>query len=158
LLSSADRKNLRAVIEDSGLELPAVNESLTLDVPDATHRDNLERLRLAAALFHDLAPGKPALIETTMGGKTAEWEQVRGRMAERLHAWADAGKAVDMRIAVKAHVGSAVDRPERCAWLMRQVNSPWMRLGYDYSHFHLIGLDLEQSLREMIGQTSIIHV
>lgn len=152
------RRELRRLLEELRLRLPAVNESLTLAVDESAHHSNLERLKLAADLHHDLAPGNPPLLETVLGGKTQDWERVKSRMAERLRDWAAVAKDSRLTIAVKAHVGSAMDRPERCLWLLRQVDSPWIKIGYDYSHFHLIGLTLKDSLDQLLPSTAIIHV
>jgi inosose dehydratase len=61
-------------------------------------------------------------------------------------------------LAVKAHVGNACHTPEQLLWLLQQVDSPWLKAAYDYSHFQLRGLELESSLKTLLPHTVFIHV
>ena len=51
-----------------------------------------------------------------LGGKPAEWEQVKDKMATQLRAWAETAAAAKIVIAIKAHIMSAVQNPERILW------------------------------------------
>ncbi|WP_397384422.1 sugar phosphate isomerase/epimerase family protein, partial [Prosthecobacter sp.] len=59
---------------------------------------------------------------------------------------------------IKAHVGSAVNSPERLLWLLEQVKSPAIQVTYDYSHFELQGIDMEESMKLLLPRTKFIHV
>ena len=83
---------------------------------------------------------------------------MKTRMIDRLADWARAGQAAETVIAVKSHVSGALHRPEDAKWLVDQVNSPWIRLVYDYSHFQLRNFDLAQSLKMLLSDTVFIHV
>jgi inosose dehydratase len=61
-------------------------------------------------------------------------------------------------LAIKGFVGTAVDRPEKVLWLLDRVDSPWIRNGYDYSHYKLLGLDMGETIRELGSRTTFIHV
>ena len=41
---------------------------------------------------------------------------------------------------------------------MEQVQSPWVKLTYDYSHFAHRGMTLEGTLRSLLPHTRFIHV
>ena len=117
-----------------------------------------ERLRLAIALAHDLSPGAPPVIETVLGHKSAEFDQVKSSMADELAAWAKLAEEGDVTICFKPHADQAVDMPDRALWLLKQVPSPRLRIIYDYSHFVVQGLSLEESLRPLLPYTTYIAV
>jgi sugar phosphate isomerase/epimerase len=79
-------------------------------------------------------------------------------MAERLGAWAEVGAKTETVIAIKPHVGGALHTPEDAVWLLRQVDSRWIRCVYDYSHYALRGLELAASFRPLAPHTTFVHV
>ena len=109
-------------------------------------------------MAHTLSPAKPPCLDTVMGLKTADWDAAKNRMVDELYEWARVAEEVKMTIGVKPHAASAVDTPSKSIWMMKQVNSPHIRLIYDYSHMHVGGFDLEQSLREMLPYTVFISL
>jgi len=157
LLTKRDRIDIRTLIGDLGLELSALMESLRLG-PGAGKEMYLERLRTAAELAHELSPGAPAMIETAVGGRSAAWEETKTEMADQLGAWARTLEPLKTVLAIKGHVGNALDRPERMLWMFDQVRSPWIRIGYDYSHYKIHGLDMRQTMRQLVGRSVLIHV
>ena len=157
-LSAAERRDIRAWLVELNLALPALMEHLSLLAGEAEHSRNLERLKAAGELAHALSPDLPPVIETTLGGNPAQWEQVKHRMAERLHSWAKAAETSRTIIAVKPHVGGALHTPEGARWLLDQVSSPWIKLVYDYSHYELRGYELEQTARALLGDAVFIHI
>jgi inosose dehydratase len=158
LLGPAERQRLRENLQSRKLRVSGLMENFTLLADDAKHAQQLERIKLAAQLAHDLAPASPPPLETVLGGKPAEWEQVKEKMATQLRAWAETAAAAKTVIAIKAHVMSAVQNPDRLLWLLRSVNSPAIRLAYDYSHFQLQGLALDDTLAALIPHTDFVHV
>jgi inosose dehydratase len=168
LLSKTKRAEIRKQIGDLGLTLSSVQESLQLAEPNAmtklgykidyTQAENLERLRAAAGVAHELSPGAPAVIETPVGGRAGAWEESRRAMADRLAEWAKALEPLKTVLAIKGFVGTSMDAPEKMIWILDQVKSPWIRVGYDYSHFKLLGLDLRQTIRQLGSRSAFIHV
>ena len=73
---------MRRLIEDTGLAVPALLESLPLAGTPQSRATNLERLKRAVALGNELFPARPPIVETILGGKNAQWEQVKGQMAD----------------------------------------------------------------------------
>ena len=94
-----------------------------------------------------MSPGPPAVIESPVGGQATEWEAIKHEMADELGEWAKTLEGLKTILAIKGFVGTAVDRPEKVLWLLDQVKSPWIRCGYDYSHYKLLGLDMRQTIR-----------
>ena len=157
LLSKTDRAEIRRQIGDLGLELSAVMESLWLG-PGTNQEMYLERLRAAAEAAHELSPGAPAMIETAVGGRSSAWEETKRAMADQLGVWAKALEPLKTVLAIKGHVGNALDRPERVLWMFDQVTSPWIRIGYDYSHYRIHGLDMRKTMEQLVGRSVFIHV
>lgn len=156
-LSTADRKALREQLGGSSLTLASLMENVSPLADDKTHAANLERLKRACQLGHDLAPDATPIVETVLGGQPAKWEQVRNQMANRLHDWAKVAAAENSVIALKPHVAGALHTPAGAVWLMEQLKSPGLRLAYDYSHFELQKIPLQESLAAMLPQTVFVH-
>ena len=157
-LSKVDRATIRSQLEDLALELPSLMENLGLVVSETQHQTNLGRLNAVCELAHDLTPNKPPLIETVLGGKPSEWDAQRDKMVVALRDWEKLASAHKTVIAIKAHISGALHTPQDATWLVRQINSPWIRLVYDFSHFQRQKLDLKDTLTAMIGDTVFVHI
>lgn len=158
LLDAAARKALRERLAALKLGVSGLMLNMSLVVKDDAHAANLAALKEAAQLAHDLAPDNPPLIETVLGGKPAEWDAIKDSMAARLRDWAKAAGDAKITLAVKAHVGSAVNSPERLLWLLDQAPSDALCAAYDYSHFEVQGLALAATLEPLLPRTKFIHV
>lgn len=157
-LGKTARQAIGRQLKDLGLALPGIMENLHLVVDTDRHRANLDRLKRASELGHQLSPQQPPVIETILGGRPAQWDTLKSQMVKRLHDWAKVAKASRTVIAVKAHVGGALHRPADARWLCDEVDNRWIRLTYDYSHFQLRDFMLENSLKAMIDRTVFIHI
>jgi sugar phosphate isomerase/epimerase len=157
LLTKADRTDIRKRIADLGLSLPSVMENVGLARPDSL-KANLERLRAAAEICYEASPGPPALIETTVGGRPANWEQMKTAMADELGAWAKTVEQLKTTLAIKAHSKTAMNLPERALWLVDQVKSPWVKLVYDYSHYAANGLDMQKTMEQIASRAVFVHI
>ena len=157
-LSMDDRRRLRERLREFKLELPALMENLPLDVDEAGHRTQLDRLKAAAELGHDLCPDRPPLVETIVGGKNGQWEELRGRFAERLRDWAMIAEQVKTVFCIKPHRFGAMNTPVHAVGLVEQVDSPWVKLAYDYSHFQHRDMPVAETLRAMMPHIRFVHV
>jgi sugar phosphate isomerase/epimerase len=61
-------------------------------------------------------------------------------------------------VAIKPHVSGTMNLPDRALWLVNQVASPWVKLVYDYSHYELHGLDLKETMRQLVRQSVFVHI
>lgn len=157
-LSASDRRDIRKLIADTGLGLPALQDNLPLAGTPEKRAFNLERLKLAAEMAHDLSPQNPPVLDTILGLKTAQWETDKGRMVQELKDWARVGESAGLTIAVKPHAAQALNSAEKALWLLKEAGSPRLRIVYDYSHFSVEGFGLEQSLRELLPKIALIAV
>jgi len=157
-LGPQDRRELRSLLADTGMAVAALMEHLCLVADERTCRTNLERLKAAAELGHALSPGQRPIIQTILGGKPDQWEEVRQEMANQLGAWGQVAAETDAVIAIKPHVGNALHTPEGALWLLEQVGNNRIKLVYDYSHYGLQGLDLAESIQKLVPKTAFIQV
>ncbi len=153
-LDAAARRRVRA----TGFPVPTLIENFNTLVDDAAHAKTLERIRAAAALGYDIAPRNPPILQSVLGGKPNEWEQVKERMATRLADWARVAQEKQLRLAVKSHIGSASNTPEKLIWLLDQVKNPALSAIYDFSHFQLLNLDLKGTLDTLLPRSSFLTV
>lgn len=157
-LSAEGRKTLRRQIEDSGLALPSLLESIPLTgTPDARSK-NLDRLKRAVELGVELASNHPPYLDTILGRKTADWDKVKDAMVDELRAWMPVLEAGKTTLVFKPHIGHAVHSPERSLWLIQAVGSPRLRIVFDYSHFFVEGFPLEGSVRQLFAYSPFFVV
>ncbi len=159
-LDAAARRRIRDLYREYGLDLPAIAAHTTFLEADAErHRANVDRLAGAIDLAVDLAQGPtPPAIDTTLGGRPDQWEEVRARLVERVGEVVRRAASKGVTIALEPHVGASVDRPDRVLWLLQQVNSPYLKLNFDISHFDVVGLGLEETVPVMAPHAVHTHV
>lgn len=157
-LSAAARQELRDLLAKHDLTASGLMDNLSLTADDATHASNLDRLKAAAEVAHALAPDRPPIFESVLGGKPSEWDAIKMRMADRARDWAQVAEKHKLTICLKPHVMGAVNSPDRLLWLHQQVASSQVKLCYDYSHFEVQGLDLAATLAPLIAETRFIHI
>ncbi len=153
-LSGADRRKLRGL----GFPIPTMIEAFNLMASDEAHKATLDRIRAAAALAYDLNPKDPPLLQSVLGGKAGDWPKIREQMASRLADWGRVAAECKIKLAVKAHAMNAVDTPGKLLQLLDQVNNPAVTAIYDYGHFQLRDLSIEESMDEMIGRSIFLTV
>ncbi len=157
-LSRTDRAALRGRLADLGLDVPALLENLQALHPTQSHAENLERIRRAMDLGAEIATGWPPMLETVLGRRPGEWEEVKNQMVDEVGEWTRLAASGRTVICFKPHAGDAVNNVERSLWLLKQVGSPYFRCTYDYSHLWLAGLDLEDTLEALLPVSPYIHL
>lgn len=157
-LTLADQNQIRDKLKQTGLRMSALMENLHAVVDDHRHESNLARLRAAGMFGHHLSPRKAPVIETILGGKPEQWNDIKEQIVQRLRDWAKVAEESKTVVAIKAHVGGAMHRPEHPVWVAQQVNSPWLKCAYDYSHFELRDIDMADSVSTLIPQSVFVHV
>ncbi len=153
-LDAAARRRIR----EQPLPIPTLIENFTLLGDDSMQRSILDRIARAADLGRDVSPKKIPILQTVLGGKVGEWEQIKDRMAHRLIEWGQAAAKSRIRVAVKAHIGSACDTPDKLIWLLHKVKQPNIGGIYDFGHFDLLDLPLEATLRQLLPYCDFITV
>jgi inosose dehydratase len=156
-LSMEKRLQLRQQLRSNKLLLSSLMEEIYAFDRYMPKEQSLERIRKAAELGHELTSDTPK-IESVLGGKPTDWEDGKHQMVERVGEWANAAASSAALLCIKAHIGAAVDTPEKLLWLYDQVNLPSLKLSYDYSHYQLLGLKLKPTLQAILPHCAFIHV
>lgn len=156
-LNKEARTRLRERLQSLHLELPALMENTPLTADAKTHRLQMDRLTRAAELGHALAD-TPPVIETILGGRAGEWDKLRRSFADRLAEWARLAETARTVIVIKPHRMNAMNTPEHVLWLLDQVKSPWIKVGYDYSHFQHRDLSIADTVKQFAPHTRFVHV
>lgn len=150
-ISQADRRALRQQLADAGLGLTAIaGHANLLEQDPAVLRRNMDRIRAGLDLAADLVgpEGPPPLV--SMGYGTPEtYSSDRAFLAERSGELAQYAARTGGTVALEAHVGQAMDQPEKVVWLMQAVNSPHFRFNLDNSHFEVMGRDMDEYLPQV---------
>jgi inosose dehydratase len=157
-LSEKGRRELRSLLAQTGLAVPALLEALPIGNMPEQRRYNIERLKLAMDLGNQLVPSNPPIVETILGRNADDWDRAKDRMAEELAEWARVAEAAKTTVCFKPHAAQAVNSPQRALWLLEQVRSSRLRIVYDYSHFYLEGFPLESSLKTLLPYIAYIAV
>lgn len=159
-LDAVERSRIRQLLQKHHLMLPAIAaHSSLLSNDKETHTANMARLKGAVDLAVEWAQGDiiPA-IDTTPGGRPEEWEAVRDLLVERTRELVEYAQARNVTIAMEPHVGAVIDTPEKVLQLLELVDSPYLKVNFDISHFNIQGLAIEETVAALAPHTVHTHV
>ncbi|MFQ6039717.1 MAG: sugar phosphate isomerase/epimerase family protein [Candidatus Poribacteria bacterium] len=159
-LDASERKRIRQLLEKHDLILSAIAaHSSLLSHDPAAHAENMARLTGAVDLAVELTQGDitPA-VNTTPGGNPEAWKTVRDLLVERTQKLVEYAQARNVTIAMEPHVGAAIDTPEKMLQLLELVDSPFLKVNFDISHFDIVGLSIEESVAALAAHTTHTHV
>jgi len=142
-----DRKKLREAFQAAGFPPPVMMNLIHLCAHGEEVAEKMRRLESTCVLARDMCwPDQPSVVTTTLGKQAGTWEESRDSIVERLKPYADLAADHNVILAAEAHVGQEMDTPEKAKWLVEAMDHPNLRLNFDYSHFHLLGIDLQHSI------------
>ncbi len=159
-LDGAERKRIKQLLQRHRLDLPAIaSHSSLLSEDPVAHRENMARLKGAIDLAVDLTQGDavPA-VNTTPGSRTEVWSQILGLLVERTRELVDYAESRGVTIAMEPHVGAVIDKPEKMLQLLELVNSPFLKVNFDISHFDIQGIGIEESVSKLAPRSVHTHV
>lgn len=159
-LDAAERRRIRSLFDDHGLDMPAVAGHQSLLAEGAGHDESWRRLTGAVDLCAGWAPasGPPPALDTTLGGRPEDWEPRRDFILERVGRLVDYAAPAGVVIALEPHVGSALDLPGKAVWLLQRVDSPFLKLNFDISHFEVLGLPTDETVAALAPHSVHTHV
>ena len=159
-LTSEERRRIKKLFMDPNLEMPALAGHTRLLDPDVKQPAvHMKRLRATVELAADLTMGEliPCL-DTTPGGKPDEWTTIKERLLNETGALVDFGAQHGVTLALEPHIGCCLCDVERTLWLLEQINSPYLKLNYDISHFDVAGIPTAESVAALAPHTIHTHV
>lgn len=156
-MPEARRREVRQLLQESGLRLTALMATLYPSADDSEHAGQVEQLRRVGELANDLATGKKPVVQTTLGG--GNWAEKKNLFRDRLGDWVEALRRVGIVLAIKPHRGGGMSRPEEAVWLIHQLgDTPWLRMVYDYSHYAFRDMSVEDTVAIALPYTAHIAV
>lgn len=159
-LNSAERRRIRKLLDQHGLGLPAVAaHQPLLATEEEVHVENWRRLTASATVCVDLAAtdGVPVL-NTTLGCDPNEWNSQQDLILERVGALVDYCTAREVVLAIEPHVGDGLNSPERSLWLLKEIDSPYLKLNFDISHFEIQGMPTAEVVQLLAPHSAHTHV
>lgn len=158
-LDNTDRRHIRSLLGEYNLEVAALMvvgiEVLKTDAHQ--HATNLTQLRHIFELGRDIGL-QPTIVVSTLGRRTDDWGSMRGALIDCVSGWTDIAAEYEGIFAIEPHVGGIVHSPDRCLWVLGQVNSPNLKVNFDYSHFELIDIPLAEAVSKLIPHAVGTHV
>ena len=157
-LSAVGIDRLNDAFHSNRLVVPSLLESLPCLGGRDRHQENIRRLRAATAFAKQLSQPSPPVVQSIVGGKSGDWERSKDQLVSELRGWAEVAEQSGVVICFKPHASHLVSRPEQALWLIEKVASDRLKLVYDYSHYSLEGLGLEESLDALLPASPYIQV
>jgi inosose dehydratase len=159
-MDNTERKRVLQLIQDYGLEVPAVAGHTSLVEQDAElHERNMKRLRDTVDLCVEWTMGdRPPALDTTAGGKPEEWDALKPQLVDRIGALVEYGASRDVVIAIEPHFATSISTPERMLELIDLINSPYLKVNFDISHFNISGYSITKSVELMAPVTEHTHI
>ncbi len=159
-LDAAQRKRIASLLKEHDLALPAIaaHSSLLETDPDR-HAQNMWRLKGGVDLAIELAQGdEPPAVNTTPGGKPEEWNTRKELLVERVGKLIDYSASRGIIIAMEPHVGAIIDTPTKILELLAIINSPYLKVNFDISHFDIVGMSTEETVAALAAVSIHTHV
>ena len=159
-LDAVERSRIRRLLEKHHLILPAIAAHSSLLSDDvATHAANMARLKGAVDLAVELAQEDiMPVVNTTPGGKPEEWDTIRDLLVERTRELVEYAQARSVTIAMEPHISAVIDTPEKVLQLLELVDSPYLKVNFDISHFDIVGLTIQDTVAALAPYTAHTHV
>jgi sugar phosphate isomerase/epimerase len=159
-MDQAERKRVLQLIQDYGLELPAIAGHTPLVAEDPeVYAQNFKRLCDTVDLCVEWTLGdEPPALDTTAGGKPEEWDTLKPMLVDRIGALVEYGASRGVAIAMEPHFATAISTPERMLELIELINSPYLKVNFDISHFNIQGYSITKSVELMAPVTVHTHI
>ena len=159
-LDTAERGRIRGLFAKHGVEMPAIAGHTSLLEHDVRqHAANMKRLRETVELAADFTMDHLVpCLDTTPGGRPEDWLHVRDRLLNEAGDLVDFGAHHGVVIAMEPHIGCCLCDVERTLWLLDQIDSEYLKLNYDISHFDVAGVPTAESVAALAPHTVHTHV
>jgi len=159
-LDRAERRRIRALYDDAGIELCGMSGNVPLLSGDPTlEAADMDRFRTYLDLASEMQePGERLIVTTTSGGTPADWEARKADLVERIGLLSWYAAEAGVMVGIEPHVGATLHRPDDVLWLVDQVDSPALTVHFDISHFNVQGIDMAESIALLAPNSLHTHV
>lgn len=158
-LDAHARREIRNLYDKHEVTLSAIAGHLPLIGSEVEYKHNLTRLQATVDLAVDLAgDGGPPPLNTALGGASDQWEQDKVLGIDRLGELVRYSQSRGVVTALEPHVGQGLNSPTRALWVLEQIDSPWLKLNFDISHFNVMGMSIEETVPLMAPVSVHTHV
>ena len=163
-LDAAERRRMKALIADHGLQLSGCTGNTPVLVDDHVWRANRARLEAYLDFVAEMQGSGPRLYLATTSGlpegadPTSAWEGCRNLLVDRFGQLAEYAGARGVAMHLEPHVHTAVRRAEHVLWLLERIGSPALRISLDISHFEVQGIDFREVVRLLAAVTGAVEV
>ncbi len=159
-LTARERSRIKTLFTNHDLEMPAIaGHTSLLDLDTKQHAANMKRLKATVELAADMTMGELVpCLDTTPGGKPDDWNEIKERLLNETGNLVDFGAQLGVTLAMEPHIGCCLCDVERTLWLLEQINSPYLKLNYDISHFDVAGIPTAESVAALAPHTIHTHV
>lgn len=159
-LDAAERRRIAQLLRDHRLELPAIAAQTSMVERDPELAAVCwKRLTDAVDLAVDWAQdGRPPAVDTTVGGSSEDWDELRDLVFERMAALVRYGEQRGVVIAAEPHVSNMLDSVPRVLEMLDAIRSPFLKLNFDISHFNVQGIPYEESVAALAPHSVHTHV
>jgi sugar phosphate isomerase/epimerase len=160
-LSREEALRIRERLAATGTDLVGLLARLpVLDGDGEPASGSAETLREVIDSGRRIVPEGELVVTFTMGGRSAQWPEGTRSLVETLRSLGRVAAAEGTVLAVEAHVGGLIDRPERVRWLIEEVGLDSVRINFDISHFTLPGMEYDTValIRELAPLAVHAHV
>jgi sugar phosphate isomerase/epimerase len=159
-LDAPERKRIRALLDDTGIELSALVSGHRNQVAErAEYEQSTERYQRELDLALEWAkPGLVPSMDVAIGGTSDQWEQLKELIVERVAETVALSAERGVVVALEPHSGQAVDTPQRMLYVIEHVSSPYCRVNFDISHFNVYGMPIEETIPLLAPHTEHTHI
>lgn len=158
-LDADDRARLRSLLRDLEFTTPALMDLVAPCSRGAEREAMLKRFDESCRLCRDLHYGdERAVVKSPITGEQPPWEGNRKSIRDDLLELADVAAEHDVVFATEAHVGTALDTPDKVEWLMETTDHPHLGINFDISHFPTELFDTDRAIEACIPYAVHTHV
>lgn len=158
-LTADDRRRMKALLREHRLPLAGIvgNQPIIGEDPE-TVRHRIQRLRDAIDLCVELAEGDAVPMNTGSGGRSQDWEAKHQQLVDRVGELVDYAAPKGVVVCLEPHVSATLDTPERSAWLVDHIDSPYCKLDFDASHFEVVGIAMEEYVPLLAPRSASVEI
>jgi len=157
-LDLAKRKHIKKLTEDNNLPIISVMSFVNMLEDDPLKLEkNVEFVKRSVGLAVDW---ETPYVITGIGGKPGDLQdkEKEKELIVRLEKIGEFAESKGITIALEPHVGQATEKPDQLAMLMDKIQSPYIRVNFDISHFNVQGISMRESVEKILPYSVLVDV